>query len=181
MKKAQLLLVCLLALTACNSNKISYNGFSLSFPEPYIIDNIDKLGADRYYLLSNEDAPNNFAYIQVMPDYVANCGLSDPTNLDISQQMLLLIDELADNFFFSEDGVEIDEDFGFTIKTPEREDIIPNATAELRGAYDGLPFRAYFAADLWGDNMVVSLFCAEDDNEMKKQIQEIFLTYEWHI
>ena len=25
----------------------------------------------------------------------------------------------------------------------------PTASAESRGTYDGLPFRAYFAADLW--------------------------------
>jgi hypothetical protein len=180
MKKASLLLVLLLALTACNSHQITYNKFTFSYPDSYILDDVEKYADQRYYTMVKEDDPLNFVHVDVMPDYIAQCGATDPTNLDICQHMLLLIDDLANFYFFEDEDVQPDEDFGFTIKTPESEEDIPNATAELRGTRYSRPFRAYFAADLWGDNMVVTLMCASDDNEFKKQIQEFFQTYEWH-
>ena len=115
-----------------------------------------------------------------MPDYSKLCGDAVPGNLDICGHMVLLIHDIADSYFFSwEEDVVIGKDFGFTVKTPESEDETPTASAELRGTYDGLPFRAYFAADLWGDNMVTTLMCALSDDVLKTRIQEIFQTYEW--
>ena len=54
----------------------------------------------------------------------------------------------------------------------------PTASVESRGTYDGIPFRAYFAADLWGDNKVTPLLCAFSDNIQKTQIRAISHTYE---
>ena len=54
----------------------------------------------------------------------------------------------------------------------------PTASAESRGTYDGLPFRAYFAADLWGDNKVTLLMCAFSDDVLKPHIRAISHTYE---
>ena len=54
----------------------------------------------------------------------------------------------------------------------------PTASAESRGTYDGLQFRAYFAADLWGDKKVTLLLCAFSDNIQKTQILAISHTYE---
>ncbi len=180
MKKIIILCAALLALQACRPGGISYKGFSFSYPDTYSLETTKADNDARYYFLKDTEDGINFVYIEQIPDYLKLCGDTTPGNLDICQHMVLLIHDLADSYFFSQkDDVAIDKDFGFTVKTPESEAEIPTANAELRGTYDGLPFRAYFAADLWGDNMVTTLMCAFSDDVLKTQIQEIFQTYEW--
>ena len=170
----------LFVLQACNGNRVKYNGFSFSYPDNYSLETTKAENGEQHYFLKDKEDGVNFVYIEQMPGYTAMCEASGLSNLDICMHMVMLINDLADCYFFSEkDDVAIDEEFGFTVKTPESEDEIPCASAELRGTYDGFPFRAYFAADLWGDNIVTTLMCAFSDDVLKEQIQEIFQTYVW--
>ena len=165
MKKLIILCAALLALQACRPGGISYKGFSFSYPDTYSLETTKADNDARYYFLKDTEDGINFVYIEQIPDYLKLCGDTTPGNLDICQHMVLLI----------HGGPR----FHAQTPAPESEAEIPTANAELRGTYEGLPFRAYFAADLWGDNMVTTLMCAFSDDVLKTQIQEIFQTYEW--
>lgn len=174
------LLAVTLLLQACQSRKVSYKDFSFSYPDTYTLEKTKGDDGIMYYFLKNKEDGINFVHIEQLPDYVTRCGVENIGKLEISQHMELLIEDLADSYFFSqEEDVVIDENFGFTVQTPESEEDVPHADAELRGTYDSLPFRAYFAADMWGENLVLTLLCAFSDDDLKTQIQEIFQTYEW--
>ena len=183
MKKALFILcAALFLLSACQSGKVTCNGFSFSYPDSYSLEKTEMENGEQHYFLKDKEDGVNFVNIEQMPGYTAMCEASGLSNLDICMHMVMMINDLADSYFFSQkDGVVIDKEFGFTVKTPESEDEIPGASAELRGTYGGLPFRAFFAADLWGDNMVTTLMCAFSDDVLKTQIQDIFQTYEWKV
>ena len=176
MKKCLLpLLAALLTLVGCDSNKVSYKGFSFEFPENYELNK--NVSSDGMRCMLEEKESSDLYMVEVVPDIKKVWGLEEAGNQEIGDYLANSVYDMYNQFFYSDDDVTLDREL--MIDSSSDDDYAPYAYAELSGKIGDAPFRAMINSDIWGENQVTTLIIAYSNEKYDEMFKNIFGSYQW--
>ena len=169
------LLAALLTLAGCNSNKVSYKGFSFEFPENYQL--TKNVSADGMRCMLEEKEGSDLFLVEAVPHFLKDFGLEECGNKEVGDALANSVYDLFNQFFYSDENVTLDT--SFHIDSSSDDDYSPYAYGELSGKIGDAPFRAMINSDLWGDKQVTTLILAYSNEKYDEMFNRIFGSYAW--
>ncbi|MBO4756514.1 MAG: hypothetical protein J5519_07130 [Bacteroidales bacterium] len=169
------LLAALLTLVGCNSNKVSYKGFSFEFPENYKL--TKNVSVDGMRCMLEEAESSDLFLVEVVPDFKKEWGLEEAGNEEIGNYLANAVYDMYNQFLYSDEDVRLDQEF--RIDSSADDDYAPYAYAEVSGKLGDAPFRAMLNSDIWGENQVTTLIIAYSNEKYDEMFKGIFGSYQW--
>ena len=180
MKKIIILLAAALLFAACDNGKVSYKGFSFSYPkDAYDLSTETIQAGGMQYLLLSKDNPNDIVYIEIEDNFYEDNDLKESDIAAASEALAEILYDIANIFYIDDEEVELDDSFEPHIKLAAEDAFSPSADLELRGTIAGEPFRSFITSTTYGDLAVTTILTAETDEVMKFHIDNVFKTFEW--
>lgn len=180
MKKLIIIFAAVLVAMACDNGKVSYKGFSFSYPtDAYDFSTETIKAGGIQYLLQSKDNGDDIVYIEIEDNFYEDNDLKESDIAGASNALAEILYDIADIFYISDENVVLDEEFEPHIKLAAEDDFSPSAELELRGTIDGESFRSFITSTTYGDLAVTTILTAHNDEVMKAHIDNVFKTFEW--